>query len=167
MSFLQKVFSVGALVKAISEGFESLARELSGVQGAVRDTGSLLQDGTERLAEELLARVIELESAVDLLPSKWEEIEHKARRTEERTRASVRRIKNRYEANGIFDDELEGVSHDVGLSDAGPSETGGVSTMPEGLGHPRNGSGPETTEESWVQATLKQKYGHTLPLWPE
>lgn len=113
-------------------------------------------EALEAAHHEFIASHVELAEKVDRLPHTWEEMHHKVRRTEERTRGAVRRAMAELEENGLESPELTEIGHQLRVEDGGGSNGGGMSPMPTGMGDvpPAQPAPPD-----WQAATLAYKYG--------
>lgn len=118
-------------------------------------------ESVESRQADLLAQVVELASKVDVLPHTWEEMYHKVRRTEERTRGAVKRARSQLQAAGLDpDEELEGTWASLQPGDGAGSPGSGVPTVPEGMGPIPSNTSQGAEAPSFRQLGLLRKYGN-------
>jgi len=145
---------IGVTVWTFHRGMEALA----GIQAAIREGNAGEIDGLTQDLRDLVTDFVELRAEVDRLPSTWQEMEHKVRRTEERTRGAVRRAMAELEESGLSSPELEGAWNDLRPVDAPGSNGDGVQPVPTGMGTVPQAQ-PIPPEDAWKAATLAYKYG--------
>lgn len=110
----------------------------------------------EAAHHEFIDAHVELAAKVDQLPHTWEEMHHKVRRTEERTRGAVRRAMAELEENGLESAELNEIGRQLRLEDAPGSNGSGVPDVPTGMGTVPT---PQAPPDDWRARTLAYKYG--------
>ncbi len=137
--------------RAHQEAFLAVAESIAATEPGVPVERVETQD--ERIAE-IIGEMVALASKVDILPHTWEEMFHKVRRTEERTRGAVKRARQQLANAGLDpDEELEGTWAGLQSPDGVGGDEGGMPSVPEGVG---NGA---ATPEDFRTLALRRKYG--------
>jgi len=146
-----------ALVAAILWGWGKVVPHLAGLQEGLREWPDDRIDTLARQLDEIRGAMVELDARTDQLPSTWEEMHHKVRRTEERTRAAVRRVQKELEEGGYEDEEISGLARQLQLGDGTGGPANGVRPMHGGMGQVQET--PSPTPEDWRARALRQKFG--------
>lgn len=135
-----------ALLLGILRAAALVSRALRGIQEAA----SSLAAGPE---EGYRTRIAELEHAVDLLPQRWEEMVHAAKRSENRTRALIRDARRELGESGIDSPALEAAAGQLRLLDDDGGGSEAVSAVHQNVESPRPAA------PDWRTAGLMKKFG--------
>lgn len=98
-------------------------------------------------------RLLELETMVDTLPQRWEQIKAEATRAEGRARAVVRDAQKQLAQSGVEHAGLEAQASELRVVDGGAGAGEPVPAVREGVEGARPGA------EDWKRAALSQKFG--------
>lgn len=98
-------------------------------------------------------RIAELEHAVDLLPQKWEEFRHAARRSEDRARKIVQSAREELEQAGFEHAGVEAQASELQLVDGSGSGLEGVQPVPQSV----ESDVPDPTD--WREVARRRKFG--------
>lgn len=123
--------------------FADRHRQLIGVLEALSSGG-----GGE---EAILQRLVEVEDAVDRLPSKWEDVKRETTSLYNRTRHHIRRTQRELEERGLEDPELDQLEFEVGgvqRRDENGGGSQGVQPMPESV--------EPTAPPSWAPPSIEE-----------
>lgn len=132
---------VGVVVAAVV-----VARSLAGIRGVIEAAAAGPEEGFR-------TRLAEMEHAVDLLPQRWEEMVHAAKRSENRTRALIRDARRELGESGIDSPALDAAASQLRLLD---DESGGGEAMPAVHQDVESVAAPV---QDWRAAGLRRKFG--------
>lgn len=121
-------------------------RSLEGIEAALEAMTAGPEEGYR-------TRIAELEHAVDLLPQRWEEMVHAAKRSENRTRALIRDARRELGESGIDSPALEAAAGQLRLLD---DDGGGGEAVP--AVH-QNMESTRPAAPDWRTAGLMKKFG--------
>ena len=132
---------------------------LSGIPEALRDYPVDRLESLEASHAEFVGALVELDAKVDKLPHTWEEMHHKVRRTEERTRGAVRRAMEELEENGLESAELNEIGSQLRLGDGNGSGPNGMHPMSTQVGGIPPGA--QQPQVDGRQAAIAYKWSRT------
>lgn len=169
------IYVIGMVLAAVIGGAAwRLILALEGVQAAIRAVSEAVEPGTEPSWMDRVdaqdATIRNLEWLVDQLPQRWDEVVKLAKRSEERSRGTVKRALEELERAGYEHSGLEAEATELRLRDGGGSQGDGVYPMRASMeAHPAERQAvapppnppPPVEAEDWRIATMRAKYARS------